>query len=83
METGKITKFDLDRIIDAVEHEFNIVPKDKPKVEVTDLDSDSGIGHIVDVESLECDCSDFKYRCNRGQYCKHIYHTVFRKNGML
>jgi len=83
MKNGLITKHDLDRIINAVEHEMKIRPADKPRVIVKDLESDSDDSHIVDIEALECTCKDFKYNCKDGEYCKHCYHVVFKKHRMI
>lgn len=83
MREGKITKHDLERIIDAVEHEMEVEPLEKPRVAITDLESKSDDSHVVDMQTLTCTCSDFEYNCNSGQYCKHIYSVVFRRHRML
>jgi methyl coenzyme M reductase subunit D len=83
MREGKITKHDLERIIDAVEHEMEVEPLDKPRVAVSDLESESDDSHVVDIQTLTCTCPDFEYNCRSGQYCKHIYSVVFRRHRML
>jgi len=83
MIDGVITKHDLDRIVDAVEHEMEVKPIEKPRVVVKDTESDSDDSHMVNIEDLTCSCKDFEYNCNDEEYCKHLFHVVFRKHGML
>ena len=83
MKEGLITKHDLDRIINAVEHEMKLKPIEKPKVVVKDLESDSDDSHVVDMEALNCTCSDFKYNCDSTECCKHIWRAVFERHRML
>lgn len=83
MKNGLITKHDLDRIINAVEHEMQIKPVDKPRVVVKDIESESDDSHIVDMESLTCSCKDYEYNCDSDEYCKHIYRVIFEKHRML
>jgi hypothetical protein len=83
MKEGTVTKFDLERIITAIEHRMKIEPEEKPKVVVTDLDSDSSDGHVVNLDKLTCTCPDYEYNCRKDNYCKHIYRTVFEKHRML
>jgi len=83
MKNGLITKHDLDRIINAVEHEMKIRPADKPRVVVKDIESDSDDSHVVDMEALTCSCKDYKYNCDETEYCKHIYRVIFEKHRML
>jgi len=83
MKQGLITKHDLDRIINAAEHEMQIKPVEKPRVVVKDLESESDESHIVDLDKPSCTCKDFEYNCKDNEYCKHIFHVVFRKHGML
>lgn len=83
MKQGTITKDDLNRIVKAVEHEMEIKPIEEPKVVVEDKESDSDDAHIVDLHDLHCTCSDFEYNCIENMYCKHIFHVVFRKHGLI
>lgn len=83
MREGVITKHDLDRIINAVEHEMKIKPIEKPKVVIKDLESESDESHIVNLDKLTCTCKDYEYNCNENQYCKHIYNIVFKKHKMI
>lgn len=83
MKEGLITSHDLERIITAVEHKMEIRPLDKPEVVVKDLDSDSDEGHVVNLDRLDCTCSDFEHNCDSKQYCKHIFRAVFEKHRML
>lgn len=83
MKEGNITKHDLERIIDAVEHEMELNPLEKPKVAVQDLESKGDDSHVVDMERLSCTCPDYEYNCDSSEYCKHIYTVVFRRHRML
>lgn len=83
MKEGSITKHDLERIIRAVEHDMELHPIEKPEVIVQDKDSDTDEGHVVNIDKLNCTCSDMQYNCSDGQYCKHIFYAVFKKHRML
>lgn len=83
MRQGHISKHDLERIIDGVEHEMIITPLEKPRVRVNDLDSDSDDAHVVNLDELSCTCPDYEYNCTEREYCKHIYAVVFKKHGMI
>lgn len=83
MKSGHIDKFDLERIIKSVEHEYSIEPIEKPRVAVGDDDTDRDDSHVVNLKELTCTCDDFKYNCDENQYCKHIYRTVFEKHRMV
>jgi len=83
MKSGHIDRFDLERIIKSVEHEYSIDPIEKPKVAVGDEQSDSDSSHIVNIEQLTCTCKDFKFNCDEDQYCKHIYRVIFEKHRMV
>lgn len=83
MKEGEPTKHQLERIIRAIEHEMEIRPLEKPEVVVQDITSDSGDGHVVNLEKLRCSCSDFEYNCEPGEYCKHIWRAVFEKHRMI
>ena len=83
MREGVISKHDLDRIINAVEHEMKLKPIEKPRVVVKDLESESDDSHIVNLEDLECSCKDYEYNCSEHQHCKHIFRVLFEKHRML
>jgi hypothetical protein len=83
MKEGLVTKHDLDRIVNSIEHEMEIKPVEKPRVVVKDIESDSDDSHIVDLESLTCTCKDFEFNCNDSEYCKHIFHVIFKKHRMI
>jgi len=79
MKEGLITKHDLDRIVNAVEHEMELKPVEKPRVVVKDLESKSDESHIVNLEkgNISCTCKDWKYNCKEGEYCKHCFRAMF------
>lgn len=79
----KPNKHNFERITKAVEHEFEWELIEKPKIAVQDLDSDTGESHVVNAKSLLCSCNDFEYNCKEGEYCKHLFHLVFRAGNML
>lgn len=83
MKEGHIDKFDLERIIRAVEHDMEINPLEKPRVVVKDLDSENGDGHVVNLDRMDCTCDDYEYNCDSDQYCKHVFRAVFEKHRML
>jgi|APHM01.1.fsa_nt_gi SWIM zinc finger. len=83
MQQGKATEHQLKRILKSIDNDINIQPIEKPKVVVEDTDSDTDESHIVNIDNLTCTCSDMEYNCSDGQYCKHVFHVVFRKHGML
>lgn len=83
MKQGHITKFDLDRIITAVEHEMEINVLEQPELVVKDLDSETGEGHVVNLEHMDCTCEDYEYNCDPDEYCKHIFRAVFEKFRMI
>jgi len=83
MRAGTISKHDLERIIDAVEHQMEIKPIEEPRVVIKDTDTDSDTSHIVNLYRLTCTCEDYEYNCKKHEYCKHIFHVVFKKHGMM
>ena len=83
MREGVISKHDLDRIINAVEHEMELKPVEKPRVAVKDLESDSDDSHMVNLDYLSCTCKDYKYNCSEHQYCKHVFRVLFEKHRMI
>jgi hypothetical protein len=83
MQQGKATEHQLKRILKSINHELRIEPIEKPKVIVKDIDSNTDESHIVNIEQLTCTCKDMEYNCSDGQYCKHIFHVVFKKHDML
>ena len=83
MKEGNPTKHQLERIIRAIEHEMEIRPLEKPEVVVQDKDSDSGDGHIVNLDKMTCTCHDFDFNCENGEYCKHLFRAVFEKHRMI
>lgn len=83
MKQGKITKFDIERIIRAVEHELKVKPLEKPRVVVKDLDTEGDEGHVVDLDKLECTCDDYEYNCGEHQSCKHIHYAVLVRAGLI
>jgi hypothetical protein len=83
MEPGKIEKIDLKRIMSSVEEEMKIKPIEKPQVLVKSSQSDTGDTHVVDLSGPHCSCKDYEYNCGDNNYCKHIYHVVFKKHNML
>lgn len=83
MREGEPTKHQIERIIRAIEQEMEIEPLEQPEVVVTNLDSDSQEGHVVNLEKLRCSCDDFEYNCDSGEYCKHIFRVIFEKHRMI
>lgn len=90
MEQGYVDDFDLERIIRAIEEEFEVRPIDKPKVLVRRKGDDSDDSHVVNLDRLDCTCEDYIYNCERHEnetgdpkYCKHIWHAVFVRAGLL
>lgn len=83
MKEGYIDAHDLERIVAAIEHEMKVEPIEQPEVVVTDLESDSEISHVVNLERMDCTCDDYEYNCDEEEYCKHIFRAVFEKFRML
>jgi len=83
MKEGNITKFDLERIITAVEHSMEINVLEYPELVVEDLESETGEGHVVNLERMDCTCEDYEYNCGEEQYCKHLFRAVFEKFRMV
>jgi hypothetical protein len=83
MRQGNATEHQLQRILKSIDHELCIEPIERPKVVVKDKNSDSDESHTVNIEQLTCTCKDMEYNCSSGQYCKHVFHVIFRKHGML
>jgi len=83
MKEGIITKHDLDRIVNAVEHEMKLKPVEKPRVVVKDIESQSDESHIVNLQKLTCTCKDYEFNCKDNEYCKHIFRVVFEKHRIV
>jgi predicted nucleic acid-binding Zn finger protein len=83
MQQGKATEHQLKRIMRSINHELHIHPIEEPKVVVKYIHAKSDEEYIVNIEELTCTCEDMKYNCSDGQYCKHIFHVVFKKHDML
>lgn len=83
MQEGKPTKHQIERCIRAIEHSMELKPLEKPEVVVYDKDSDTGEGHIVNLDEMTCTCKDFEFNCDDGEYCKHQWRVVLEKHGMI
>lgn len=83
MQDGNITKFDLERMINAVEDDMIVVPLDEPMVKVKNISNDPPTEYTVDLDALNCDCPDYQYNCDDGEYCKHIYFAAFKSIGLI
>lgn len=79
----KITSTNIERMMRAVQSDMTLHTLDKPRVAITDHTSESGDAHVVNMDTLECLCKDYKHNCNEGEYCKHVWYAVFLRVGML
>lgn len=90
MKEGYVDDFDLMRIVNAIEDELVLKPLEQPEVVVQNHTGDDTTGHIVNLDSMDCTCEDYKYNCKSemkstsdNKYCKHIYRVVLEKHRML
>lgn len=90
MKEEHIDKFDLDRIISAVEDKYEVNEVDKSRYKVWNKEKEDPEKHSVNLRTLECTCPDYKYNCQKKErelgdtkVCKHIIHAIFKVHSLI
>lgn len=90
MEEGYIDKFDIERIVSAIEQEFDVEEIEKGEYAIERIDNGSSETHVVNLKTLHCSCKDYEFNCSPKEkelgdkkVCKHIYHCIFRVHSLL
>jgi hypothetical protein len=90
MKEEHIDKFDLERIINAVEDELTVEEVERGEYDVTSHKDDGDDTYRVNLKKLMCSCPDYKYNCEAKtvdgedtKMCKHLYRAMFEVHGIL